>query len=132
MLGGSIPYGKLWRTGANEPTIFYAPVPLRVAGLNVPPGVYSLYTVPGPKEWEVIVNRSTSQWGHEGQYTDEVKAQELGRAKVKSEPLKPRSRLSLSRPSRQVTRQRCCSTGRRLGCGFRFRRGVEHVIVEDL
>jgi hypothetical protein len=88
MLGGpSIPFGKLWRTGANEPTIFYAPVPLRVAGLNVPPGVYSLYTVPGPKEWEVIVNRSTAQWGQEGQYTDKVKAQELGRAKVKSETL---------------------------------------------
>ena len=89
MLGGtSIPFGKLWRTGANEPTIFYAPVPLRVAGLNVPPGVYSLYTVPGSREWEVIVNRSISQWGEEGSYTDEVKAQELGRAKVKSEALK--------------------------------------------
>ncbi len=88
MLGGTIPFGKLWRTGANEPTIFYAPVPLRVAGLSVPPGVYSLYTVPGPKEWEIIVNRSTAQWGEESRYTDEVKAQELGRAKVKSEVLK--------------------------------------------
>jgi hypothetical protein len=88
MLGASIPFGKLWRTGANEPTIFYTPVPLRVAGLDVPPGVYSLYTVPGAKEWEVIVNRATAQWGHESQYTDEVKAQELGRAKVKSEALK--------------------------------------------
>jgi hypothetical protein len=88
MLGGtSIPFGKLWRTGANEPTIFYAPVPLRIAGLNVPPGVYSLYTVPGPKEWEIVVNRSTAQWGREDRYTDEIKAQELGRAKVKSETL---------------------------------------------
>jgi hypothetical protein len=86
MLGGSnIPYGKLWRTGANEPTIFYAPVPLKVAGLSVKPGVYSLYTVPGAREWEIIVNRSTSQWGEESGYTPEVKAQELGRAKVKSE-----------------------------------------------
>lgn len=86
MLGGKdIPYDKLWRTGANEPTIFFAPVPLKVAGIDVPPGVYSLYTVPGPKEWEVIVNRSVSQWGHENQYTEQVKAQELGRAKVKSE-----------------------------------------------
>ena len=89
MLGGrDIPFGKLWRTGANEPTIFYAPVPLRVAGLKVPPGVYSLYTVPGPHEWEVIVNRSISQWGKEDNYTAPVKAQELGRAKVKSETLK--------------------------------------------
>jgi hypothetical protein len=88
MLGGkNVPYGKLWRTGANEPTIFFAPVPLRLAGLQVPAGVYSLYTVPGPKEWEIIVNRSISQWGEEGQYTDEIKAQEVGRAKVKSEQL---------------------------------------------
>jgi DUF2911 family protein len=88
MLGGeAIPYGKLWRTGANEPTVFFAPVPLKVAGIDVPPGVYSLYTVPGAKEWEVIVNRSVSQWGHENEYTDQVKAQELGRGKVKSESI---------------------------------------------
>lgn len=86
MLGGKdIPYGKLWRTGANEPTIFFAPIPLKVAGIAVPPGTYSLYTVPGRTDWEVIVNRSISQWGHEDSYTTQVKAQELGRAKVKSE-----------------------------------------------
>jgi hypothetical protein len=88
MLGGAdVPYGKLWRTGANEPTIFYAPVSLSVAGIRVKPGVYSLYTVPGKSEWEVILNRSTSQWGKEDQYTEEVKAQEVGRAKVKSETI---------------------------------------------
>jgi hypothetical protein len=86
MIGGSnVPYGKLWRTGANEPTIFYAPVPLTVAGIAVAPGVYSLYTVPGRQEWEVIVNKSVSQWGHEKEYTPQVKAQEVGRGKVKAE-----------------------------------------------
>jgi hypothetical protein len=86
MLGGeAVPYGKLWRTGANEPTVFFAPVPLSVAGIRVQPGVYSLYTVPGKREWEIIVNRSTSQWGKEDQYTEKVKAQEVGRAKVKSD-----------------------------------------------
>lgn len=90
MLGGNdIPYGKIWRTGANEPTIFFAPVPIKVAGLSVAPGVYSLYTVPGPREWEVIVNRSTSQWGEESNYTAQVKAQEVGRAKVKTEAASP-------------------------------------------
>jgi hypothetical protein len=88
MLGGKdVPYGKLWRTGANEPTIFFTPIALTVAGIKVPPGVYSLYTVPGRQEWEIIVNRSISQWGHENQYTNEVKAQELSRGKVKSETL---------------------------------------------
>jgi hypothetical protein len=89
MLGGAdIPYGKLWRTGANEPTILYSPVVLTVAGIRVQPGVYSLYTVPGKSEWEVIVNRSISQWGKEDQYTEAVKAQEVGRARVKSETIK--------------------------------------------
>ena len=88
MLGGAgVPYGKLWRTGANEPTIFYTPTALRVAGIEVKPGVYSLYTVPAAQQWEVIVNRSISQWGKENQYTDAIKAQEVGRAKVKSESL---------------------------------------------
>lgn len=86
MLGGKdIPYDKLWRTGANEPTIFFTSIPLKVAGIAVPPGVYSLYTVPGRTEWQIIVNRSISQWGKEDQYTAKVKAQEVGRAKVKSE-----------------------------------------------
>ena len=88
MLGGAdVPYGKLWRTGANEPTIFYAPVALRLAGIQLQPGVYSLYTVPAAQQWEVIVNRSISQWGKENQYTDAIKAQEVGRAKVESESL---------------------------------------------
>ena len=88
MIGGeAVPYGKLWRTGANEPTIFYAPVKLSVAGISVAPGVYSLYTVPGEKEWEIIVNRSISQWGHESQYTEPVKKQEVGRGKAAAERL---------------------------------------------
>ena len=89
MIGGQVPFGKLWRTGANEPTIFYAPTTLYVAGIKVPPGVYSLYTEPNPREWVVIVNRSISQWGEESNYTKEVKSQELGRARVKVTAIKP-------------------------------------------
>jgi hypothetical protein len=88
MLGGeAIPYGKLWRTGANEPTIFFTPVALTVAGIEVPPGAYSLYTVPTASTWEIIVNRSIKQWGEESNYTAAVRAQEVGRAKVQSERL---------------------------------------------
>ena len=82
IMGGLVPYGQLWRTGANEPTMIHTSVALTVAGLRVPPGTYSLYTVPDEEEWQVIVNRSTSQWGQEGRYTEEVEAQELGRATV--------------------------------------------------
>jgi hypothetical protein len=88
MIGGKgVPYGKLWRTGANEPTVIFTPVALEIAGVKVPPGKYSLYSVPGQKEWEVIVNRSTSQWGHENEYTKAVQAQEVGRGKVPAEKL---------------------------------------------
>jgi hypothetical protein len=88
MIGGKgVPYGKLWRTGANEPTVIFTPLALEIAGIKVPPGKYSLYSVPGEKEWEIIVNRSTSQWGHENEYTKEVQAQEVGRGKVPAERL---------------------------------------------
>jgi hypothetical protein len=88
MIGGeSVPFGKLWRTGANEPTVIFTPVALDIAGVKVGPGKYSIYSVPGEKGWEIIVNRSTSQWGHESTYTKEVEAQEVGRGKAPVEKL---------------------------------------------
>lgn len=84
IFGGLLPYGQLWRTGANEPTMIHTATALSIAGIAVEPGSYSLYTVPGESEWEIIVNRSTSQWGHESSY-ESVRSQEVGRAKVKSE-----------------------------------------------
>ncbi|HEX9106886.1 MAG TPA: DUF2911 domain-containing protein [Longimicrobiales bacterium] len=89
MVGGeAVPFGKLWRTGANEPTIVHLPVAATIAGIHVQPGSYSLYTVPAEKEWTVVVNRSTSQWGEEHGYTPEIEKQEVGRAKVAAERLK--------------------------------------------
>lgn len=82
-----VPFGKLWRTGANEPTIIHLPFAAGIAGLAVPAGSYALYTIPGPDRWTVIVNRSVTQWGHESRYTPEVEAQEVGRAQVPSERL---------------------------------------------
>lgn len=84
MIGGeAVPYDTLWRTGANEPTILHTNVPVDIAGIEVEPGSYSLYTVPREgEEWTLIVNRSTSQWGHESAYTEEVRAQEVGRTEV--------------------------------------------------
>jgi hypothetical protein len=80
MIGGeAVPLGKLWRTGANEPTVIFTPVALDIAGVKVEPGKYSIYSVPNEKQWVIIVNRSTSQWGHESTYSKEVEAQEVGR-----------------------------------------------------
>jgi hypothetical protein len=88
MIGGAdVPYGQLWRTGANEPTMIHTPVALVVAGVTVAPGTYSLYTIPGAGSWIVILNRSTSQWGREDGYTEDVRAQEVGRGAASSETL---------------------------------------------
>ena len=82
--GGHVPYGRLWRTGANEPTTIITPVPIVVAGIPVPAGRVSLYSIPGPESWEIIVNAATSQWGIESKYTPEIAARELGRSIVRS------------------------------------------------
>jgi hypothetical protein len=87
MLGGRyVPFGQLWRTGANEPTTIITTAPLEVAGVPVPAGRTSLYSVPGPESWEIILNRGTSQWGIESEYTAAVRAGELGRGIVPSQP----------------------------------------------
>lgn len=83
MIGGAdVPFGRIWRTGANEATMLHVTRPVMIAGIHVEPGSYSLYTVPGEREWEIIVNRSYLQWGHESTYTDSVRAQEVGRGRV--------------------------------------------------
>ena len=85
MFGGVVPFGMLWRTGANEPTMIHTGIPLDLAGIKVKAGSYSLYTVPGPTEWVIIVNSSITQWGIESEYTPLMESLEVGRATVKSE-----------------------------------------------
>ena len=84
MIGGqNVPLGRLWRTGANEPTMIHTTGPVTLAGVQLRAGVYSLYTIPDAEEWEIIVNRSVEQWGDEGSYNTAVKKQEVGRGKAK-------------------------------------------------
>jgi len=61
--GDLVPYGKVWRSGANEATIIETDKELTVEGKKLPAGKYSLYTLPGEKEWQVIINSQTGQWG---------------------------------------------------------------------
>jgi hypothetical protein len=88
MLGsGEVPFGRLWRTGANEPTTLHLDAPARLGPLALVAGSYSLYTVPATARWQVVVNRSTRQWGLESEYTDAVRAREVGRFEVPVETL---------------------------------------------
>lgn len=60
-----LPYGKVWRTGANEATIIELGEGLHLAGKPVKAGTYSLYSVPGQSNWKIILNSETGQWGTE-------------------------------------------------------------------
>ncbi len=57
------PFGKEWRTGADEATTLTTDKALTFGGLAVPAGTYTLYTLPGEKEWQLIISKKTGQWG---------------------------------------------------------------------
>jgi hypothetical protein len=62
--GGLVPYGKVWRTGANEATLFITPVALEVAGTTIPAGTYTLWTLPqADGTAKLIINKQFGQWG---------------------------------------------------------------------
>ncbi|HLA60421.1 MAG TPA: DUF2911 domain-containing protein [Puia sp.] len=61
--GSLVPYNKIWRAGANEATIFTTDKDVMVEGKKLPAGKYSLFMTPGEKEWTVIFNSQTGQWG---------------------------------------------------------------------
>ena len=76
IMGGLVPYGKVWRTGANPATSFVADTDLTIGTLHVPAGKYTLYTLPAAPgtPWMLIINKQTGQWG-----TEYDQAQDLGR-----------------------------------------------------
>lgn len=61
--GKLVPFGEVWRTGANEATIFETSTDMNVGGKPLPKGKYSLHTIPGKDEWTVIFNSVADQWG---------------------------------------------------------------------
>lgn len=63
IFGGLVPYGKVWRTGANEATVIELGQKTDIAGSVIEKGNYSLWTIPQPDEWTVIFNKETGQWG---------------------------------------------------------------------
>lgn len=78
-MGGLVPYGQVWRTGADEATAFVTPVDLMVGGIAVPAGSYTLYTLPAEGAWKLIINKQTGQWG-----TEYDEAQDLARVDLQS------------------------------------------------
>ena len=76
------PYGKVWRTGANEATALTTEVDLNVGGVKVPAGKYTIYSLPSEGTWKLIINKQTGQWG-----TQYDESQDLARIDMKKATL---------------------------------------------
>ncbi|HSI69434.1 MAG TPA: DUF2911 domain-containing protein [Gillisia sp.] len=69
VFGNLVPYGEVWRTGANEATELTLFQDMKVADAVVEAGTYTVYTIPGEKEWTIILNNRVHTWGAY-EYTD--------------------------------------------------------------
>lgn len=87
IFGGLVPYGQIWRTGANAATKLTFSTDVKLGGAAVPAGSYGLFTIPGESEWTVILSKVNDEWGS---YTYKEK-DDQARIKVKpvalAEPL---------------------------------------------
>ena len=92
IFGGLVPYGEVWRTGANPATTLITAANLKIGTLDVPAGTYTIYTLPSASQWLLIVNKQTGQWG-----TVYNKDQDLGRTPMQSKTLPaPQEKMSIS------------------------------------
>lgn len=77
--GALVPFGEVWRTGANDATTFVASSDVVVGGKTVPAGSYTIFTVPTADKWTLIVNKKTGEWGIPYKYESD----ELARVDMK-------------------------------------------------
>jgi len=66
IFGEMLPYGQLWRTGANTATVITFSTDVKVNGQDVKAGKYSIFTMPGETEWTIMLNKDTELWGESG------------------------------------------------------------------
>jgi hypothetical protein len=79
IFGELVPYGQVWRTGANEATTLVTDANLSIGGKDVPAGGYTIFTVPNADKWTLIVSKKTGEWGIPYKYESD----ELLRADMK-------------------------------------------------
>jgi len=63
IFGELVPYGKIWRAGANEATTFVTDADVTVGGTAVPAGSYTIFTIPGEGKWTLVISKKTGEWG---------------------------------------------------------------------
>jgi hypothetical protein len=92
IMGNVVPYQKVWRTGANAATRFVTQSELMIGTVKIPRGSYTLYTLPTAKQWTLIINKQTGQWG-----TVYNEKQDLVRIPLKKSTLKqPMEKFTIS------------------------------------
>jgi hypothetical protein len=92
IMGALVPYGKVWRTGANPATTIITSVPLKFGSLVVPAGTHTLYSLPSADVWQLIVNNQTGQWG-----LTYDQAKDLGRIPMQAKSMSaPQEAMTLS------------------------------------
>jgi Protein of unknown function (DUF2911) len=83
--GDLVPYGEVWRTGANEATTFVTGSNVVVGGKNVPAGKYTIFTIPNADKWTLIINKKTGEWGIPYKYeNDELARVDMNVSKLSS------------------------------------------------
>src|SRR6202047_2708968 len=63
IFGGLVPYGQVWRAGANEATTFVTTGDINVGGKTVPAGKYTMFAIPGEDKWTLVISKKTGEWG---------------------------------------------------------------------
>ena len=94
IMGGLVPYGQVWRTGANPATTLVTATDLKIGTLDVPAGTYTIYSLPAAPgtPWQLIINKQTGQWG-----TEYHQEQDLGRTPLHFDKLAaPQESMSIS------------------------------------
>jgi hypothetical protein len=71
IFGGLVPYGEVWRTGANDATSLVTNANLTADGKDIPAGSFTIFTVPEQDKWALIVNKHTGEWGIPYKYESE-------------------------------------------------------------
>jgi hypothetical protein len=87
IFGGLLPYGQVWRTGANAATTLTTAVDLKIGDLSVPAGTYTIYSLPSETTWKLIVNKQTKQWGTEYHEDQDLGRVDMTRGKAPAAPV---------------------------------------------
>jgi hypothetical protein len=88
--GGLVPYGQVWRAGANENTTIKFSDPVTIEGQALPTGIYGLHMIPGGNEWTIIFSKNSTSWGSFSYKSEE----DALRVKVKPQAASPRELLT--------------------------------------